>query len=179
MSGDGIHLQTISGQHFGLLIKASRDPEIVRWTFIPPDLDNAGAIAVLERWRSRAADGRRREYVISSQQSMPAVGLVSLILQDPADPWVADITYWLLPEGRQRGLATRAVRLVLRWAFEESDVRRVALYTKEGNRPSEGVALRCGFSNTGTIQRERGEQVLTLRRWLLARGEHHSRGVLR
>ena len=100
---------------------------------------------------------------------------MSLVLQDPADTWLADIAYWLLPDGRQRGLVTRAVRLLLKWAFDESDVRRVALYTKEGNEASERVALRCGFRFTETIQRERGAQVLVLRRWLLEGGEHQSR----
>ena len=156
-------------------MRASRDPEIVRWTFMPPDLDKAGAVDLAQRWQSRAADGRLRQYVISCQQSSPAVGLVSLVLQDPADAWLADIAYWLLPDGRQQGLVTRAVRLLLRWAFDESDVRRVALYTKEGNEPSERVALRCGFRFTETIQRERGDQVLMLRRWLLEVGEHQSR----
>ena len=58
---------------------------------MPPDLDKAGAVDLAQRWQSRAADGRLRQYVISSQQSSPAVGLVSLVLQDPADAWLADI----------------------------------------------------------------------------------------
>ena len=167
MSAEGIYLRRLNRRHVGLLIRASHDPEIVRWTFMPPDLDRAAAAALSERWRSLAASGRIRQYVISSQQSKPAIGLVSLVLQDPVDAWLADIVYWLLPEGRQRGLVTLAVRLVLKWAFEESEVRRVALYTMEGNRPSERVAMRCGFRYTETVQRMRGEHAFALRRWLL------------
>jgi RimJ/RimL family protein N-acetyltransferase len=174
MSAEGVHLRKLNRRHVALLIKASHDPEIVRWTFMPPDFDMAGAVKLAERWRSRAADGRLRQYVVSSQQSSPAVGLVSLVLQDPADPWLADIAYWLLPRGRHRGLVTRAVRVLLKWAFEQSDVRRVALYTKEGNEPSERVALRCGFRFIETIRRERSDQVLVLRRWLLEGGEHQA-----
>jgi RimJ/RimL family protein N-acetyltransferase len=105
MSAEGIHLRKFTRRHIALLIKASRDPEIFRWIFMPPDLDKAGARTLAERWRSRAAEGRLRQYVFSSEQSMPAVGLVSLVLQDPADAWLADIAYWLLPDGRRRGLA--------------------------------------------------------------------------
>jgi RimJ/RimL family protein N-acetyltransferase len=171
MSAEGVHLRTFDRRHVGLLVRASHDPEIVRWTFIPPDLDQAGATALAERWLSRAADGRLRQYVVSGG-SRPAVGLVSLVLQDPADAWLADVVYWLLPEGRHRGLVTGAVRLLLRWAFEQGGVRRVALYTKEGNLSSDRVAERSGFRYTGTVQRQRGEQELTLRRWLLDPAEH-------
>jgi hypothetical protein len=39
---------------------------------------------------------------------------------------------WFLAPPRRTSArpSTRAVRLLLKWAFEESDVRRVALYTK-------------------------------------------------
>jgi hypothetical protein len=63
--------------------------------------------------------------------------------------------YWLLPEGRGRGLATHAVRLLVNWGFDESGVHRVALYTKEGNIASERVAERCGFRYTGTVERHK------------------------
>jgi RimJ/RimL family protein N-acetyltransferase len=167
LAAEGVFLRRLSRGHVGLLVEASHDPEIVRWTFLPPDLDEAGATALAERWLSRAAEGRLRQYVISSARSEPAVGLVSLVLQDSEDPRLADVVYWLLPEGRHRGLVTQAVRLLLQWAFEQSSVARVALYTKEGNQPSERVAQRSGFRNSGTVQRERGGQALTLRRWLL------------
>jgi RimJ/RimL family protein N-acetyltransferase len=172
MSAEGVYLRKFSRRHAGLFVKASRDPEIVRWTFIHPDLDSSAALTVAERWLSREAEGRLRPYVICPQRSRPAVGLVSLALQDPDDARLADIFYWVLPEGRGRGLVTGAVRLMLNWAFEESGIPRVALYTREGNRLSERVAERCGFRYTGTVQRQRGEQVFMLRRWLLERGEH-------
>jgi RimJ/RimL family protein N-acetyltransferase len=98
--------------------------------------------------------------------------MVSLVLQDPDDARLADIAYWLLPEGRGRGLVSGSVRLVLQWAIEQSEVRRVALYTKEGNQSSERVAQHGGFSYTGTVRRQRGERVLWVRRWLFEPDRH-------
>jgi [ribosomal protein S5]-alanine N-acetyltransferase len=172
LTAEGLHLRTFSRSDAGLLVRASGDAEIVRWTFIPPNLDEAGAIALAERWLSRAADGQLRQYVISAQSSQPPVGMVSLVLQDPDDDRLADIAYWLLPEGRGRGLVSGSVRLVLQWAIEQSEVRRVALYTKEGNQRSERVAQRGGFSYTGTVRRQRGERVLWVRRWLFEPDRH-------
>jgi RimJ/RimL family protein N-acetyltransferase len=151
LSAEGVNLRIFGRQDAGLLAKASEDAEIVRWTFIPPDLDRAAADALTERWLARAAEGRLRPYVISAAPSRPAVGLVSLALQDPTDAWLADVFYWLLPEGRRLGLASRAVRLLLKWGFEEGGVPRVALYTKEGNVLSERVAERCGFTTRGPL----------------------------
>jgi RimJ/RimL family protein N-acetyltransferase len=167
MSAEGIHLRRLGPKDVGLLVDASGDTEIVRWTFIPPDLDDASALSLIDRWQTRMSEGRLRQYVISSHQSMPPVGLVSLALQDPTDAWLADVAYWLLPAGRLQGLATRAVKLVLNWAFNHSELRRAALYTMEGNRASEQVAIRCGFRDTGTTLRKRGDQELLLRRWFL------------
>jgi len=167
LSATGVNLRIFGRQDARLLASASHDAEIVRWTFIPPNLDRANAAALAERWLSRTDEGRLRPYVISAPPADRAMGLVGLALQDPADAWLADIFYWLLPEGRGRGLATHAVRLLLNWGFEESGVHRVALYTKEGNIASERVAERCGFRYTGTVERQQGDALLRLRRWLL------------
>lgn len=176
VSGEGVHLRRFNRRHLRLLVRASHDPEIVRWTFIPSHLDSATADALFERWRVQMAEGRLRPYVISAGPSRPAMGLVSLVLQDHEDPALADIFYWLLPEGRGRGLVSRAVRLLLDWGFEQGGVPRVALYTKEGNLRSDRVAERSGFRDTGIIRRHRRDQTYVLRRWLLDAGQHASQG---
>jgi RimJ/RimL family protein N-acetyltransferase len=62
------------------------------------------------------------------------------------------IGYWLLPEARGRGHATRAVRLVSRWAYEEVDVARLGLLAAVSNRPSQRVAELAGFVREGVLR---------------------------
>jgi len=152
-----------------LLVSGSRDPEVVRWTFMPPRLDTAGAAQMLDRWQSLIRDGRARQYVVAaaSEPSTP-VGLASLILQDTEDPSCVDVAYWLLPAGRGRGLMTHAVRLLLGWAFDVAGCTCAALHTKEGNTASEAVARRSGFSEVGRRTWNHDGRRIHLRRWTRA-----------
>jgi [ribosomal protein S5]-alanine N-acetyltransferase len=62
------------------------------------------------------------------------------------------IGYWLLPEARGKGLASRAVKLVSRWALRNLDLTRVALLTEPSNRPSRRVAEASGFLEEGVLR---------------------------
>lgn len=69
-----------------------------------------------------------------------------------ADRRRGSIGYWLLPEARGKGLATRAVRLVSRWALLELGLARLALLTEPANVRSRRVAERCGFRLEGVLR---------------------------
>lgn len=64
----------------------------------------------------------------------------------------ADVGYWLLPEGRGRGRATRAIGLVSRWALAQPGVARLQLWTVPGNTASQRVAERAGFQREGVLR---------------------------
>ena len=53
---------------------------------------------------------------------------------------------------RKRGLSTRAVQLLSRWALRELDVERLALHTHPENVASQHVAERAGFVREGTLR---------------------------
>ena len=62
------------------------------------------------------------------------------------------IGYWVLPEARGRGLATRAVRLVSRWALHDLGLARLGLLTDPSNSSSVCVAERSGFHREGLLR---------------------------
>ena len=64
----------------------------------------------------------------------------------------ADVGYWLLPEGRGRGRATRALGLVSRWALAQPGVARLQLWTVPENTASQRVAERAGFEREGVLR---------------------------
>lgn len=64
----------------------------------------------------------------------------------------AAVGYWLALEARGRGVATRAVQLLARWAFDELGIARVELTCGPDNEASQRVALRCGFVREGTLR---------------------------
>jgi RimJ/RimL family protein N-acetyltransferase len=62
------------------------------------------------------------------------------------------VGYWLLPEARGKGLATRAVRLVATWALRDLGLARLALMTEPSNDASQCVAERSGFRREGVLR---------------------------
>lgn len=63
----------------------------------------------------------------------------------------AGASYWVVPEARRRGLASRAVETVAAWALEELGLGRVELEHSVRNVESCGVARRAGFAFEGTM----------------------------
>jgi RimJ/RimL family protein N-acetyltransferase len=57
--------------------------------------------------------------------------------------------YDLLPEWRGRGYATRAVRLLARWAFAQAGLVRLTAGVAVDNNPSQRVLARAGFVTEG------------------------------
>lgn len=65
----------------------------------------------------------------------------------------ATLGYWVAHDATQRGHATRAVRLVLRFAFEHAGLHRVQPAIIPRNTASQGVARAVGFRHEGLAQR--------------------------
>ena len=49
-------------------------------------------------------------------------------------------------------MATRAVRLLARWAFADLGIARLSLTCGPGNAASQRVAERCGFVREGVLR---------------------------
>lgn len=88
-------------------------------------------------------------FVIEDVESGRPVGCCGV------DDWtgedVAQIGYWLVPDGRGHGYATRAVVLLTAWLFGLG-AARVFLTVVAGNEGSAAVASRAGFVHEGTMR---------------------------
>jgi RimJ/RimL family protein N-acetyltransferase len=103
------------------------------------------------------------------------VGAVRVLfgLYDPFG--FAEIGYLLLPDGRGHGYASRAVRLVARWVFDDLGIGRLQARTHVDNVASQRVLERTGFQREGVARRGHvlpvsGERIDTLM-WSLLPGE--------
>lgn len=87
------------------------------------------------------------------------LGAVGLVRPD-WDAGRSEIGYWLAPEARGRGAATRAVRLLAPWAFETFALTKLEIRAHSDNPASQRVAERCGFVRAGTVPQ--GERTLVV-----------------
>jgi RimJ/RimL family protein N-acetyltransferase len=145
-----------------LLVAASYDDEITRWTQVPRSLTLIEAGFVVAGW---ASNNRVARLQVCLPDLAPA-GLVTVWINDRER---AEVGYWLLEPARGRRVASRAVALLCDWAFARCAVDELDLTTLPGNTASERVAVACGFHSEGTVGADVKGEARTLRRWVRTR----------
>ncbi|MFC5242262.1 GNAT family N-acetyltransferase [Streptomyces atrovirens] len=133
-------------------LRGLTDPEFQRWnTPIRPVTDLDGARESLRRGAQRDADGTGASFRIADAGSGTVLGHVGLADIHPALRR-GTAGYWVLPEARGRGVATRALLLTARWALTGLALHRLELDHAVGHEASCRVAERCGFRHEGTMR---------------------------
>jgi RimJ/RimL family protein N-acetyltransferase len=112
------------------------------WDEVPED--EAAIAQTIERAARSWADGTWAVFLI--EVSGEVVGGANLGFYEEE---IAEVSYYLGVRARGRGYATRAVRLLARWAFEENGVERLVLRVDPPNVASIRVAERVGFTREG------------------------------
>lgn len=73
----------------------------------------------------------------------------SLRLRMAGPPQIGGVGYVVHPDFRGRGYTTRALRMIVRWAFETAGFARLELGAKVGNDASQRAAVAAGFEPDG------------------------------
>lgn len=132
---------------------ASHDPDTRRWLNDPP-MDDEARAASMARVADAFQSGRAAPLVIADQATGQAIGLINVQFRDDR---VATIAYSVFPGHRGQGVAPRAVRLAVDWAFSQLGLSELLLEIDPGNLASVRVAEKCGFTPAGrTPDRDRG-----------------------
>jgi RimJ/RimL family protein N-acetyltransferase len=129
---------------------ACRDPEIPRWTVVPFEYQEHHAIEFISGREADRAAGRELSFGVVDRDDrvLAAIGIANFDWPDLN----AEIGYWVAPEARNRGVGTRAVRLLSRWAIEELGLERIELLANPANEASLRLALRAGYTREGTLR---------------------------
>jgi RimJ/RimL family protein N-acetyltransferase len=128
-------------------------PDVVATSVPPVAPDRAEIEARCTQSASRWLAGERADLVIRDTTSDLIAGEIGLYYQEP-HTGQAMIGYSLLPAWRGRGYATRAARLVARWAFGTVGIARLVAGTMPTNIASQRVLEKAGFQREG-FQRAR------------------------
>jgi RimJ/RimL family protein N-acetyltransferase len=131
------------------LLPAFQDREILEAGNLPR-LGRDELIETLPHLPRLAESGRLLPLVVVDAATADILGGGTLHHLD-AERKIVEIGYWLFPQARGRGVATRVARILAEHAFSLG-VKRVAAYVNVGNHRSERVLWRAGFTREGVVR---------------------------
>lgn len=129
---------------------AATDPRIPSGTTVPANYSEAEGMAFIERQWGRQCEGQGLSLAIEEAATRTAVGLIALLFRP--EPLVVGLGYWVIPEARGRGFASRAIALLSPWALHQASVRRVEAFVDPTNTASIGALEGFGFQREGLLR---------------------------
>jgi RimJ/RimL family protein N-acetyltransferase len=146
-------LRSASAADVEAIRKLYSEPDVRRWMGWDDELpDAAEARRNIERAALAWEEGTWAVFRVALLPRDEVVGGANLRLDVHE---TAEISYFLRRSARGRGLATRAVRLLSAWAFEQLGIERLELRTHLENEASQKVAERAGFRREGVERASR------------------------
>jgi RimJ/RimL family protein N-acetyltransferase len=129
--------------------RACQDPEIAHWIpFVPRPYTRADAEEYLAACLQ--SDGERFPFAIVDPDTDELLGSIDMGVN--AHGYRGHIGYWVARDARGRGVCTRALRLLARWALDELRLERLELITDPDNEASQRVAEKVGFRREGVLR---------------------------
>jgi RimJ/RimL family protein N-acetyltransferase len=150
LSDGEIAVRPLTGGDVPAIVAACRDPEIPRWTRVPSPYLREDGERFLAIAASEAAAGVGVALAVCDADDR-LIGTIGLMELD-RERGYGEIGYWTAAEARGRGAARRAVVLVRDWARDELGLTTIEILTHRDNRPSQLVAERAGFEDTGELR---------------------------
>lgn len=152
LGDDAIGLRPPGSGDAAAITAAVQDPDIPRFTMIPSPYTVDDAAAFIDRSDELWRTGAGAPFVIVDAGTGTLLGGIG-VHELGVDTTPANVGYWVAAGARGRGVATRALRLVTRWALDDLRLPRLELSVFVDNERSQRVALRAGFTRdrAGTV----------------------------
>lgn len=150
LTGERVQLRPFVDDDVAAFQTVLADPEVVRLTGSPPDdeLD----LARLRAWYgSRNAQTDRLDLAVVDRATGACVGEVVLNDWDPRNR-SCNFRTLIGPAGRDRGLGTESVRLIVGYGFEELDLHRISLEVFAFNPRARRAYEKVGFVAEGVLR---------------------------
>jgi RimJ/RimL family protein N-acetyltransferase len=145
---DELVLRPFDDGDVSTVVAAFAVPDIQHFHF--RSLDDDEARQWIDETRRGWRDERAATWAIEQRADAQVLGRVTIYLRLPDG--AGEVSYWVLPAGRRRGVATRACRTATAWAHGIG-IHRVELQHSTANDASRRVAVAAGFVFEG-VQRE-------------------------
>jgi RimJ/RimL family protein N-acetyltransferase len=142
LEDDVVRLRPFEDGDVPAIAAACQDPEIPRWTAVPSPYTEADARQWLE-------SDEEESFAVVDKQSDELLGSIGVRYFDGG---IGEVGYWVKREARGRGVATRALGLIARWALVDKGLGRFQLRADVANEASQRVAEKAGFVREGVLR---------------------------
>jgi RimJ/RimL family protein N-acetyltransferase len=146
LAGDGVViLSEFTLADVSVMSLADADPELRRRFDFPehfvPSLEHSEE--VVRRWQRERLAGERYPHAVRAAATLQLLGGCEL---RPLGQGLANVSYWTYPSHRSRGVASRALALLIRIASDDHGFTSLEAAIDPDNVASRAVAERNGFS---------------------------------
>jgi len=120
-----------------------------RWIpFVPRPYTAADA----ETYLRECIESDRTRYPFAIVDAETGALLGSIDMGVNSHDYRGHIGYWIAAPARGRGVCTRALMILARWALDELELQRLELITDPDNGASQRVAEKVGFLREGVLR---------------------------
>ena len=132
-----------------LLVPIANDPDIGYWTRLPSPYRVNDALEWFATHEPLMRRGEHLPLAMTDAASGELAGSISVRIREDAR---GDLGYFVGSAARRRGFATRSLRLLTRYAFEELSLARLEALVHPENTASLAVCERAGFTREGLLR---------------------------
>jgi ribosomal-protein-serine acetyltransferase len=126
-------------------------PELCRWTtWCHPGYSEGDAIEwISSQAKAREARSAFEFLIVGGKGRLHGVCGINRVDNGKR---LANLGYWVRSSEIGRGIAGRAVKLLIEWVFENTDLERLEIIAAVGNEASQRVAEKVGALREGTLR---------------------------
>jgi ribosomal-protein-serine acetyltransferase len=146
--GDGLELRLLELRHAPQLFELTK-ANLDRLYWMPREIDEAESASRIRKGLERLAEASGVSAGIFDHGAL--CGVVGLFRIDDRRE-TGEMGYWVGAGNEGRGIATRACRAMLQYAFDERGLHRVELGIAASNARSAALAERLGFTLEGRLR---------------------------
>jgi len=131
------------------LLRITKDKEVLEWLLLPSKLTINDIIKLIKKSKTSFKAGLYYDFAIT--YSGVIIGLISL---KNVNHRVnnCELAYWIIKPYRGKGLASEAINLMLKFAFNKLRLNRVTAYVLAGNAASSLLLIKAGFKLEGLMR---------------------------
>jgi RimJ/RimL family protein N-acetyltransferase len=125
------------------------DPEALEWTRAPAPYREGDARQWLASLPAQMRRGDALPLAVTDANDGSLLGSIELRMQAEGR---AELGYVIASWARGRGIGTRALRLLAKYAFDILRLERLEALVQPGNEGSQALAARVGFTREGLLR---------------------------